>query len=472
MRLTIRRAGVAALAAAVAISGSLLVAPSSPASAQPDTGSTATVYYWNDVLLEVFRRQGGGPTPLARAAAMMHAGIFDAFNTADWRNRQWVGTGYDFYSQLVAPSNDYGGYNWAAGMIAREVLTDTFPAHTAFIEQAFVDRHGTSPPQFAPNVVDQILPRIRSLRANDGSGDTTPYQFQTQPGAWQLTDPTCNNPTTDPVTPNWGNVTPFAAAPITDFTQELPGGHTTYAGLLGSQLYADNLEVVKELGRFDSATRTAEQEEIAWFWGNDLDGTYKPVGQMLDHTRIVAQQQGVVDGLELARLFAQASLALADAGIAAWYQKYQTSIDLWRPETAIQQAANDGNPATDPDPGWLPLLADEPPSALRINPCFPAWVSGHATFAAAWAGVMGDEFGDNVTMTLDSEDPRAVGVQRTFTSFTDAAAENALSRIYLGVHFPFDAEDGLATGFAVADHVTATELGTLTCNAPPGVFCW
>jgi hypothetical protein len=177
-------------------------------------------------------------------------------------------------------------------------------------------------------------------------------------------------------------------ASTTQFRQELPGGHSNYADLLASELYADHFNEVKELGRYDSSTRTAEQEEIAWFWANDLDGTYKPPGQLLDHTVTVAEAEGVPT-LELSRLMARVSLALADAAVAAWDQKYETAVDLWRPQTAIRQADTDGNPETSRDEEWLPLSADYPPSDERFNPCFPAWVSGHATFAAAWAGVRG-----------------------------------------------------------------------------------
>jgi membrane-associated phospholipid phosphatase len=463
-----RRAGVA-VAAAIALLASMAVT-SAPASAHFHTSqpTTATVYYWNDVLLEAFRVEGGGPGPLSRAAAMMHAGIYNTYNMHDWWVRDWLGSGYGFYGALPNPSPSYGGFDWAAGKVASELLIDNFPDQSAAIEQAFTSRHGTTAPTHAQAVVDEVLANIRTLRDDDGADDDTPYQFGSDVGAWQLTGGLCDAP----VTPNWGRVKPFGGSAVTSFVQQHPGGHSNYADLLASQLYADHLNEVKELGRYDSTTRTAEQETIAWFWAVDLDGTYKPPGQLLDHARIAAQQEGVTDALELARVFLHTSLALADAGIAAWYQKYETTVDLWRPETAIREAANDGNSNTSPDPDWLPLSADHPPSQDRFSPCFPAWVSGHATFAAAWAGIMRNTFGDNVTITLDSEDPRAQNVQRTFSSYTQAAEENARSRVYLGVHYQFDADDGLATGFAVADHIFASVAGPLTCIGPPGSACW
>jgi hypothetical protein len=459
-----RPAGVAFLAT-VALVGALTALPSHAGTdpvVTPKVATTGTVYYWNDVLLEVFRRAGGGPGPLARAAAMMHAGVFNAFNSADWSRRGWTGTGFAFYGGTPQRTGLFQNDDIAAGLVARDLLIDVFPAQRGFVEQAFTARHGTTTPPDAVELAGRVVGQMRALRAGDGAANTTRYQFSGTPGAWQLTGSSCgaSDGVSGPVDPHWGLVRPFTMTSATQFRRPPPGGASSYPALLTSALYTATFDEVKALGRFDSTTRTAEQTQIAWFWANDLNGTYKPPGQQLDHTRIVAEQRGIANALELARLFARVSLALADAGIAAWDMKYQMPIDLWRPQTAIQQAQNDNNPNTVTDFTWLPLSADT--SEQRFSPCFPAWPSGHATFGAAWAGVMRSEFGDNVTMTLTTEDPHAVGVQRTFSSFTQAAEEDAESRIYLGVHFRIDAEDGMAAGFALGEFVHANVLGTLT----------
>jgi membrane-associated phospholipid phosphatase len=95
-----------------------------------------------------------------------------------------------------------------------------------------------------------------------------------------------------------------------------------------------------------------------------------------------------------------------------------------------------------------------------VSPPFPAYISGHATFAGAWAGVMKSFFGtDNVTFTANTEDPFiANGVTRTFTSFSAAAAENARSRIYLGVHYQWDADAGISSGTAIGTWIVANRL--------------
>lgn len=233
--------------------------------------------------------------------------------------------------------------------------------------------------------------------------------------------------------------------------------------MLRSAEYAAQFNDVKTLGRCDAEAkgdRTPEQTEIAFFWANDVDGTYKPPGHLFDITRIVSEQRQL-DVVENARLFALVALAMGDAAIVAWDAKYSTDLDLWRPETAIQMADMDGNGATKTDRSWKPLSIGK--DRKRFSPAFPAYVSGHATFGAAHAAIMRHYFGtDNVTFPATTEDPSAKDVTRVFHSFTTAALENARSRIYLGVHFQWDGDHGFLSGTALAEHVFATCLRPLT----------
>jgi hypothetical protein len=182
-----------------------------------------------------------------------------------------------------------------------------------------------------------------------------------------------------------------------------------------------------------------------------------------------------------ARLFAQASVSLADAIIAAWDTKYEA--DLWRPIMGIREATSDGNPNTDADPAWAYLGApgNDPNNATDdFTPPFPAYVSGHATMGGAifkslelFYGT--NDFGDAdasigvdpVTgeYSLHSSEPGG-GDAREYVRFTQVGGigpglenspegENSMSRIYLGVHWRMDQEDGQALGRAVAEYVAA-----------------
>jgi hypothetical protein len=53
------------------------------------------------------------------------------------------------------------------------------------------------------------------------------------------------------------------------------------------------------------------------------------------------------------------------------------------------------------------------------------------------------------------------GATRTFASAAEAAAENALSRIYVGFHFRHGVEAGLAQGRNVGEYVASRALRPL-----------
>jgi len=449
-----RRWGTASVAVLAMVFG-LLPIGAAPAAAAPNyTGDP--VHYWNGVMLELFRRVDLAPGPLARAAAMTNAAIYDA--ESSYQNT-WRVMAYEPY--LGAPR--YSGppllegpdeQERVIGRTAYRVLAGLFPSEKSYLTQRFQNRFGTSPSDFDILdflIVDPIVRQMTTARAGDNSDDVTAYTTDNVLGAWRPTGGRCAA-ASDAVTPRWGAVRPFALASGAQFRPSTPGGYASYADLLASPAYATQVDEVRRLGGSNSTERTAEQTAIAWFWANDLAGTYKPPGQLIEHTRIVAVQRQL-STYQNARLFALVSMAMADAAIAAWDTKYLTPIDLWRPQSAIRD--------TGLDPTWQPLSADA--SGVHFSPCFPAWVSGHATFAGAWAGVMKRFFGtDAITFDATTEDPHSSVTTRRFTSFSQAAQEDARSRVYLGVHYSWDATDGLKLGDDVAGYVFTNELRPIT----------
>ncbi|WP_433272124.1 vanadium-dependent haloperoxidase [Actinosynnema sp. CS-041913] len=430
--------------------GGTLGALAQPAAAAP---ASDPVLYWNDVLLETYRTVGGAPGPLARSGAMMHVAIYDAVNSI-------TTVGQPYVYQAAAPT---ASVRHAVAHAAHDALIAAFPG------QDFADELAGALAGAGPDTGDgtglgkAAAAAIVANRTNDGSADNTPYPINNAPGHWRPTG------SGDAATPNWGKVKPFTATTGAQFRPQNPANHPTMSALLASPEYAAQVNEVKSLGSVTSTTRTAEQTQIAHFWANDLDGTYKPPGQLYTHTQIVAGQRGLGTP-EKARLFALVGLAMGDAGIVAWDRKFQTDIDLWRPESAIQLADTDGNAATDADPNWRPLSTFR--DGTPFSPPFPAYTSGHATFGGAWAGAMKSYFGtDNISFTATSEDPFATGVTRSFTSFSAAGAENARSRIYLGVHYQFDAEYGVASGTAMAERAGTHYLRAAGATAPAVVGC-
>jgi hypothetical protein len=407
------------------------------------------VTHWNDVLLEVIRRQvgtSGTPGPVTRGGAMMHGAIYDAVNSIrPSTHRPYL---------VSVPASPGTSVRAAIAHAAHDTLVVAFPSQAPYITAERIKAINELPA--TPNVgLGEVVGKAAAAamiaaRTGDGADDMSPYTPGNQRGDWRPTTP---GPKGEAVTPYWSDVKPFGIPAGNAFRPPPPGGYLSKSETLRSIEYAAQLNEVKTLGRFDSTKRTAEQEEIAFFWANELDGTYKPPGQLFDITKTVSEQKGL--GIVAnARLFALAALAMADAAIVAWDAKYETSLDLWRPETAIQLADTSENPATSPDTAWKPLSRMAPPDKTRFSPPFPAYVSGHATLGAAHAAVMRRALNtDNVTFTVGTEDPNAKGVTRTFNSFTEAALEDARSRVYLGVHYQWDGDNGFLSGTAAGNYI-------------------
>ena len=382
---------------------------------------------------------------------MLHGAIYDAVNSIVKTHQPYL---------ISIPATDGASIEAAVAQAAYQILTHVYPEQKATFDlslQASIER--ISAADSSQNVQNgRIIGTAAAYamlahRTNDGSENMDAYTPGTNAGDWRPTG------SGDAVTPYWSKVRPFAMQKGDQFRPSRPAGYASKRDLLSSPEYAAQFNEVKRLGSATSGSRTAEETEIAFFWANDLDGTYKPPGQLFRFTQIVAEQRQL-SIVESARLFALVGLALGDAGIVAWDAKYSTDLDLWRPETAIHLADMDGNPATAPDTAWEPLSVDR--NGKHFSPAFPAYVSGHATFGATHAGIMRNFFGtDNVTFKLETNDPKADGVTRAFNSFSSAALENGRSRVYLGVHYQWDADAGYLSGTGLADYVSANYLQAL-----------
>ena len=376
---------------------------------------------WNATLLNAIHTDKTAPPVASRNMAIAQAAVFDAINsiTKTYKNYHFAGT---------APTG--ASPDAAAASAAYNVLLSLYPNQKTFLDNALETSlakiaNGTAKDTgitFGKTIADSIL----TLRSNDSANATVNYTSGTNPGDWQPTAPAF----APPLLPQWGNVTPFG---LTSGSQFRPAGEPA----LTSDQYTTEFNQVKDLGSLNSTTRTADQTQIANFWA-DGSGTFTPPGHWNQIAQNVAASKGnsLVDN---ARLFAMLDLSLADAAIASWDAKY--TYDFWRPITAIQNADKDGNPNTTIDPNWQPLL---------ITPPFPEYTSGHSTFSGAAATVLTTLLGDNISFTTNSLG--TPGVYRTFTSFTTAANEAGISRIYGGIHFNSANVDGLATGKSVGNY--------------------
>lgn len=391
--------------------------------AGPMQAKADPVLEWNRLLLESIRMENT-PAPLAaRNLAILHGAILDAVSAG---------------GEIPAPStaqNDSASTcmrDAAAASAGNTAAAALFPSRRSVFTAAF-DRALNDVPvgqarEAGVKLGAEAADRALVARADDGSATTVPYIPHIEPGQWRRTAP-YHRP---PELAHWRLVKPFVLTGAGQFLPPPPPA-------LDSAAYADEVNQVRLLGRVDSSLRTPDQTEIARFWSNGV-ATVTPPGHWNQIAANVAKDRRT-SLAENARLFAQLNVALADAGIATWECKYR--YNRWRPVTAIERAGEDGNAATESDPHW---------SSLILNPAFPEYVSGHSAFSGAAAAVLASFFGsDEVPFTIGSDS--LPGVTRSFKSFSQAAEESGISRVYGGIHFMSANREGLALGRKVADHV-------------------
>src|SRR5439155_16501164 len=171
--------------------------------------------------------------------------------------------------------------------------------------------------------------------------------------------------------------------------------------LTSAKYTADYIEE-KAIGELTSTVRTDDQTTAARFWA----GTALTFWNRAAASATVRRHTSLLDS---ARLFALLNVAMADGAISCWDAKY--FYELWRPYHAIRLASTDGNPDTEEQADWTPVIP---------HPPYPEYSSGHATITGAAHAVLAIYFGDNIPVQAWSE---AMGqsIMRSWPNFTAAA---------------------------------------------------
>jgi hypothetical protein len=401
------------------------------------------VILWNDALIDAIRIDATqhGPTHVSHNMAIVQAAEFDAVNSIN----------HHYSTFLVDASAPAGASPEAAvAAAAHAALVGLYPQQTAAFDALLTSSLATIPNGAAKDagvaVGEFVASRILAIRQDDGSSAIDPpYTINTDPGNWQP-DPTIF-PQQEPLGAGWGHVAPFTIQSAADFEVPAPPA-------MSSAEYTAAYNEVKSIGAKDSVTRTADQTEIGHFWAYDVPAMGTPMILYNQVLQTIAEDHGNTLE-ENARLFALANLAMADAGVVAWDAKYATNF--WRPITAIRAGENDGNPDTAGDASWVPLGAPGDGVMSDFTPPFPSYVSGHSTFGAAAFETLANFYGsDDYHFTLTSDE--VPGATRTYDSFSQAAEENGISRIYLGIHWSFDNAMGQQAGRSIADYINQNFL--------------
>jgi membrane-associated phospholipid phosphatase len=445
----------------------LLAACATPTDTPVASGATAplladgptrdAVIHWNQVATEMVARVNVPaplpPTPEALFYAMSNGAVHDALNGID---RRYEGYAYQGSAAdgASAPAAVAAASHGVLAAIATGIAADPVfpnPVPLAYVEQAFAAFLGSIPdgPEKAAGIAlgTAAANAMLGARAADGSAGLglTPYLSSGAPGAYRPTPPfafDAQNLTGLADSPDWGKVRPFVVPATNTFRAQAPYGFADPARAVLTPRYTRDFEELTRLGGAVSE-RTAEQTAIAFFWMENSPLGWNRVA------RILGAERGL-DGWELAHLFALLHLAEADAYLTSLESKYH--YRLWRPLSAIRFADEDGNPATEGDPGW-----DVASSVLGVpTPPVPEYPSAHATAGAAAVEVLRSVFPGRTAFSMESSS--LPGATRSFASVAEAAEENAASRVYIGYHFRHATEVGLLQGRQLGRHVVTRAL--------------
>jgi hypothetical protein len=385
------------------------------AAAFANTARADAVIDWNVIATTNATAAGKNAILQSRIYAMTHAAIHDALNAIDRRYKPYA---------LDMDGNPDASPAAAVAAAAHDVLLHELPTRQSVLDAAYAASLSAIPDGAAKTdgiaIGQQAAAAIIALRSLDGSSTIVPYTPGTGPGVWQPTPPAF----LPALLPGWGGVTPFTLRSGSQFRPDPPELFD-----LTSQQYTRDFNEVKSIGDVNSSTRTAEQSQIAMFWYEGSPNGWNRIA------RNVSAQQSL-DLWQNARLFGLINFAMADGFIAGFDAKY--AYNFWRPVTAIRAGDTDGNDQTLVDPTW---------SSFLVAPNIPDYPSTHSVLGAAAAEVFARFFDedDEITFTTTSGNPFP-GITRSFTSFSQAAQENADSRVYAGIHFRTTCTDGLRQG--------------------------
>ena len=373
---------------------------------------------WTAVMEEATLRVPDPTLPI-RAAAIMQLAIFEAVNAI-------VGEYEPYLGSVSAPAG--ASPEAAAIAAAHRVLVNLLPYQAESLDAKRNASLAALPDGAAKSagiaVGEASAVAMLAKRINDGMDGAVPYTPGAQPGQYRPTPPDL----TPAFGAHLGQVNTFAIDSAARFRVRPPPA-------LRSARYTRDYDEVKRVGDIASRERPQDRSDVARFYEpDDIVPIYFSAARQVS----LAQRKTLAEN---ARIFALLGMALFDAMVACFDSKY--FYDYWRPVTAIQQGHTDGNPDTDADAHWAPLV---------FTPPFPSYPSGHASFGGAARRVLEHMYGaDGHAITLAS--PLVPDVVLHYTSWTQISDDINDARIYGGVHYRFDQEAGARQGRKVGRYV-------------------
>jgi hypothetical protein len=397
-----RHAQVRGWLAALAAAALLTTLATGTASAARPADDPTVITDWNALAVSTLAGDTTKtPVEAILYMAFVHAAVYDAVVGVQGRYEP-----YRFHAHAPHRTSAQA----AAVAAAHKVLVTYSPSAQATLDAAYAASLARLPDgkaktrgiAFGTRAADHLI----RLRSNDGRNAPILFTKQPAPGIWRPTLPAF----APMVAPWMGFVTPLLVHSATQFAPPLPPKLT-------SARYTRDFNEVKALGSATSTARSPAQTSTALFYSGLANVQF----QAMLRDQVTVRHLDIVDA---ARMFAAADMSAADTVISVWHAKYTDGT--WRPDTAINLADSDGNPATDPDPSWVPL---------RPDPAYPEYPSGYNGFAAAVTGAL-----EKVLRTRELQltvTSTAVPDVRHYDSGSALRQDVVDGRMWLGVHFRF-----------------------------------
>lgn len=440
--MTIRRciALMAGLAAVVAAGGYAVGGLGTDAARQPQGPDAALVVAWNQRVLGLAEAEDHFLTLKGvRTAAMMHVAMHDALNAVD---RRYASYAYGAHVDEADPIA-------AAAQAAYEVAVSQYASQDASLGAEL--RRWLDPVAEGPWKTNAIglgkatASAILTKREGDGWDREAEYRWHPMgPGVYAKFHEHSGTPAGFVFGAGWAKARPFMLTRADQFRAPPPPA-------IESDAYTLAFDEVKAVGRDVSETRTKDQRHLAMWWKDFAENSQNRLARRL----VTDDGPGL---WEAARMFALLNMSMLDGYIGVFADKFH--YNHWRPYTAIRWAAHDDNPDTVPDPAWNNLH--------HHTYAFPSYPSAHGTVCAAAMAVLADTYGDGHPFTMatpevDSAGPGSPKIAmdpptRSFPSFSAAAIECAMSRVYLGIHFRYDSVEGNRLGRRIGEYAVANFL--------------
>lgn len=390
------------------------------------------VLFWNQQALDATRLARNPPPVIALWFGTYHAAIADTVNGIAHKWEPWL-----VNEEAPAMANMDAAIASAAYTVLKKIWGQQ--ANPRNFDLAYEEALSKIPDSVAKTDGiewgKKVAEAVLAERAKSGFKKPLPggYAPSDDPGKWRPTAPEFRSA----VTPQMANTQPFVMTAPDQFRAPPPPP-------VGSKEYAENLSEVARKGARDNADRSEYDTLSVAFWADAL-GTSGPAGHWNMIAQNVARDRGL-STVESARLFALVNFAAADGFISCWDTKYY--YNTARPETDIRELTKETNPDVEQDPDFIPTMASLP---------FPSYISAHMTFSTAASRVLSDYFGtDEVMFSVTSDG--LPGTAREYKKFSQASDEVGESRIYGGIHTPFDVDVARTVGREIGDWVYSNTL--------------